>query len=246
MRPMKLGTQALPPTEVAFVRMLLRLYGNNGHCQWTFTDAPPYDALLVDESEFDIHNSLQVGMEARRVRRIARGHTDRDVMQRPLNAGQLRNWLDEVEQSLPAASYTAPSGPDIRFPPPETAATTPQSASEAPSLPPEGGPRFRLKRWPHQILLRKDPARIRIATLLSRRALNARDLVMLTGLDPQRCLVFLQVLQASSLLVPAPPERSDITDNNHLASTHSLKHPTNAKTGLTRGLISGLRKRLGL
>lgn len=226
--------------------MLLRLYGNNGHCQWTIADAPPYDALLVDESGFDIHNPLQEGTEARRVGRIARGHSDRDVLQRPLNAGQLRDWLDEVEQSLPAAFPAAPSEPDIRLPPPEIVDTALQPASEPPSLPPEGGPRFRLKRWPHQVLLRKDPARIRIATLLSRRALNARDLVTLTGLDPQRCLVFLQVLQASSLLVPAPAERPDIPDNNHLASTHTLKHPTNAKPGLTRGLISGLRKRLGL
>ncbi len=234
--------------------MLLRLYGNNGQCEWTLVGAQPYDALLVDASKYGTHDSLQAGMEARRVRRIARGLNDPDVLHRPLNAGQLRRWLDEVEQSLPATTSTEPSAPELPLQPQETAKPSIQLPSETPSLTPDGGPRFRLKRWPHQILLRKDPARIRIATLLSRRALNAHDLVTLTGLDPQRCMVFLQVLQASSLLTLVPPDTASQTTGSpgggsgFRATEKSENHSRGAqdKSRPTGTFIAGLRKMLGL
>ena len=246
MRTLKLGTHALAPTEAELVRMLLRLYGHNGKCKWAYAETSPYDALLVDASSLDTANVFQERMPAKHMLRLARGLDDADVLSRPLSAHKLRSWLDEVEESLSASAPVTPHAPELALAPAATPEPTPEPPREPPSLPPESAPRYRLERWPHQMILRKDPARIRMATLLSRRALNARDLVALTGFDPQRCLVFMQVLQASSLLTPAPPETAAHTAGGMRPHMLGKESASRTKTGLTQGLIAGLRKRLGL
>lgn len=267
MQLMRLGTQSLPPTEVGLVRMLLRLYGNDGQFNWSYADVPPYDALLVDAAAFNPENPPLEGPQAQYVRTIARGLDDPDALHRPLNADKLRSWLNEMEKSISDVPRMPADTPD-ETPPRLFPATTAEQPTveqttvdpshlltpQAPSLPTEGGPRFRLARWPHQVILRKDPARIRMATLLSRRALNVRDLVALTGFDPQMCHVFMQVLQASSLLTPVPPDAVSQTAGSVIShpqlrapgKSKNLSPGASAMPRSTRSLISGLRELLGL
>ena len=122
----------------------------------------------------------------------------------------------------------------------------PESSATAASgeAPPAHAPRYRLKRWPRAAVLRADPKRIRMATLLSRRALNARDLTVLTGYGAPECQVFMQVLRSSELLMddaspafgPAPAPAAALAAGPAAAAPQSL----------TRGLIASFRRRLGL
>ena len=245
MSSLRLGTHALLPTDVELVRMLLRLYGIQGKCQWAYAEAPPYDAVLVEASALEASPLPDTEPAARHVLRLTRADTadTTDTLPRPLCADRLRRWLDRVENTLASSSPAAPESAPVPatssvhvHPPAQEAA-----ASESMVLPPEDAPRFRLQRWPRQGILRDDPGRIRMATLLSRRALNAHDLVSLTGFTPHQCQVFMQILHASSLLQAAVPVTQDAA-----GPAVSLQPPSPAKPRFTQGLIAGLRKRLGL
>lgn len=106
-------------------------------------------------------------------------------------------------------------------------------------------PRLRLRRWPPASVVRGSTERVRMATLLARRALNAHDLHRLTGLDATECLVFMKLLRASNLLVP-PPVTEQERKSEDEKSTTALQKNTGLHHGLARRLARGLRKRLGL
>ncbi|MGB3072262.1 MAG: hypothetical protein WBC18_27205 [Ottowia sp.] len=269
MSSLRLGTHALLPTDVELVRMVLRLYGLQGQCQWAYAEKPPYDAVLVEASALEASPLPDTEPAVRHVLHLTRHDTGEatDRLPRPLCPQKLRHWLEGVEsilaspskvvpapllapepESLPApAPEPAPAEPEPAFvqalASPAGPASAPEPEPEPLALPPEDAPRLRLQRWPRQGILRNDPDRIRMATLLSRRALNARDLVNLTGFAPHQCQVFMQILQASSLLQPAPAASAAA----EAASIAAAPPPARAaKPRFTQGLIAGLRKRLGL
>ncbi|MET4577929.1 hypothetical protein [Ottowia thiooxydans] len=267
---LKLGSHSLNATEVALIRMMLRLYAHGGKSRWTYVEAPPYDVLLVDASSNEVALERESPAQAaKRVLRITRDQIDegvQDALPRPLSSEKLREWLDDVESTLTAPPETVALAAE-----PSTTETSPAELPEAQSsqttvlplaflqtreesepedhsisrsfpeeaLPSENDPRFKLQRWPRQGILRGDPGRIRMATLLTRRALNARDLVNLTGFSPHECQVFMQVLHASSLLLPLQPVAAQGK------ATKTAQTPP-VKQSFTASLISGLRKRLGL
>lgn len=253
MLSLRLGSHALLPTDVELVRMLLRLYGLQGKFKWTYAELPPYDAILVDQSLVNAGIPPDTESTPPHVLRLTgTNDTDaEDTLPRPVCPQKLGHWLDRVGQALAFPPAHTPSdtpeaaAPEL-VPEPaseETAIAPVPLATEPPPLPPDNAPRFSLRRWPRKGILRDDPSRIRMATLLSRRALNARDLVSLTGFAPHQCQVFLQTLHASSLLQPAAPTIAA----QAAESTIDLPQPTRpAKPQFTHGLISGLRKRLGL
>ncbi|MBH1963425.1 MAG: hypothetical protein I8H77_03760 [Comamonadaceae bacterium] len=266
---LKLGSHSLNATEVALIRMLLRLYAHGGKSRWTYVEAPPYDVLLVDDSSKDVALPQESPDQiAKRVLRLTRDQIEedrKDALPRPLCSQKLREWLDGVESTLAAPleaasateSNTSEASPAeivtvktiLATPLPDAPAQAREESgpedhsSSRPfpeeALPSENDPRFRLQRWPRQGILRGDPGRIRMATLLTRRALNSRDLVNLTGFSPHECQVFMQVLHASSLLLPLQP----VTAQGKAATT--AQSPP-VKQSFTASLISGLRKRLGL
>lgn len=230
--------------------MLLRLYGIQGKCHWAYADAPPYDAVLVDASTLATSPLPDPWSAVRHVLRLTRTDTadSADTLPRPLCAVKLRRWLDGVEDTLTSPATAAPESTPA--PAPESArALRPAQEAAVPeplALPPENAPRFRLQRWPRQGILRDDPGRIRMATLLSRRALNAHDLVSLTGFAPHQCQVFMQILHASSLLQPTAPAVTRIAATQDASPAANLQPANSTKPRFTQGLIAGLRKRLGL
>ena len=104
--------------------------------------------------------------------------------------------------------------------------------------------RFKLRRWPPAALLRSDPNRIRMATLLSRRALNAAELATISQQPVQECQAFLTTLQTTGLVnvqkepAPAPAPAA--------AGAPAPAAPPKPAPTFARGLISGIRRRLGL
>ena len=94
-----------------------------------------------------------------------------ESLSRPLRPDQFESWLHRAQARL--ETWTAP-------------------AAE---------PRYRLVRWPPAQLLRAEAQRTRMATLLTRRALCARQLAQLTNADEGSCQRFLQLLHGFGLLM---------------------------------------------
>ncbi|MFT4195147.1 hypothetical protein [Ottowia sp.] len=99
--------------------------------------------------------------------------------------------------------------------------------------------RFKLRRWPPQVLLRGDPGRIRMATLLSRRALGAAELARMSDRPPEESHAFLHVLQSTGLVDAR-------TDALAPPPAPAAPEPTASKPSFGRGLIASIRRRLGV
>lgn len=223
MSPLKLGTYNLPSAEVALVKTLFRLFSHGGSFRWTFVNAPPYDALLIDDSTPEGMNA-EISRITKAVLRLTRMNTGSgpNTLERPIRAERLQSWLAVTEHSLRRSAQPAPEA----FPPAAQTSFTP--------------PRFKLRRWPAAVLLRGDATRIRMATLLSRRALTTGELSVISQQPFETCEIFLHVLRAAGLIqieampaldTPAPVKATDAGET---------------KPALMRGLIAGIRRRLGL
>lgn len=232
MPTLRLGAYHLPAAEVVLVQTLFRLFAHGNAFRWTFVAAPPYDALLIDDAHSESNSPRVLGL-ARIVLRLTRMNAPDapGTLQRPIRADRLRDLLDHTEQAL---MDTRPAA-DSRI---EQLGSQAGQAEPAPSL---GAPRFKLRRWPPTVLLRGDPARIRMASLLSRRALSTTELARISGRSNEESQAFLQLLQTTGLVnlhqeAPAPEV---------LVRGHIGKAPTHPR-GFGRGLIAGIRRRLGM
>ena len=238
MSTLRLGAYKLPAAEVVLVQTLFRLYAHGDSFRWTFVTAPPYDALLVDGTTDDGMHPEVDGM-AKAVLRLTRMNAPAapNTLQRPIRADRLQDWLKTTEHDLletrPATVLVEDTAPQATAPaePPAVAA------------PPPSPVRFKLRRWPPAALLRGDPNRIRMATLLSRRALNAAELATISQQPINECQAFLMTLQTTGLVdvqneVPVQPSAA--------AAPAAPTTPAAPKPAFARGLISGIRRRLGL
>ena len=235
MSTLRLGAYKLPAAEVVLVQTLFRLYSHGDTFRWTFVTAPPYDALLVDGTTDEGMNP-DVDRMAKAVLRLTRMNSGRapNTLERPIRADRLQDWLKNTEHDLiqtrPATLLDEASLP---------------TAAEAPAAAPvQINPlRFKLRRWPPAALLRSDPNRIRMATL-SRRALNAAELATISQQPVQECQAFLTTLQTTGLVdvqkepAPAPAPAA--------AGAPAPAAPPKPAPTFARGLISGIRRRLGL
>lgn len=266
MPPLKLGIHQLAASEVIVVRTLLWLYGGREGCNWVFADAPPYDAVLVDAPP-DAPPAVAHARHLVHLTRAAQASPGPATLARPLGADKLRQCLRQVEALLtapPAAAPTAP--PATPLPAPALPSASPAVLDNRPTLPapllpeparfksramaapgdapPADAPRQRLKRWPRAAVLRADPQRIRMATLLSRRALNVHELTVLTGYGARECQVFMQVLRSSDLLTDDTPAQSSAPAAAAAPAAPAAANPATPR--LARGLIASFRRRLGL
>ncbi len=236
MSMLRLGTYQLPAAEVVLVQTLMRLYAHGDAFRWTFVTAPPYDALLADGTT-DEGASPEVDRMAKAVLRLTRMHAGQapNTLERPIRADRLQDWLKATEHEL-LQTRPAEPGDDV----PTRPLTQPPASAPAPAVPLQPV-RFKLRRWPPAALLRADPNRIRMATLLSRRALNAAELATISQQPVHECQAFLTTLQTTGLvdLHQDPPPAAAA------ATAVPAAAPRPAPT-FARGLISGIRRRLGL
>ena len=236
---LRLGAYKLPAAEVVLIQTLFRLYAHGSDFNWTFVTAPPYDALLIDGSNGE-EITPEVARMARSVLRLTRMNAppSPDSLQRPIRADKLQEWLRSFQTGFE----------DTR---PATFLSSVPVLSQAPEPPPPETPlvvsplRFKLRRWPPAALLRSDPNRIRMATILSRRALNATELASISGQSVGNCQAFLQTLQTTGL-VEAQQELPPAPAALHSPQAPSQPAAVTPKPTFARGLISGIRRRLGL
>lgn len=214
-----LGVHNLPAAEVVLIKTLMRLFPATATFKWRFAESGPFDAVLTDTTK--VADEVPAKL-ARAVLKITRADaaTDADCITRPIRAEQLQAWLalqGELLQLLPRPAVRA-----------ESRVATANAA----------GPRFKLRRWPSAALLKNDPHRIRLATLLSRRALGAHELSRISRLPAQQCQDFVDTLQQTGLI---EVERVDaIVVPRQASAAPVLARP------LASGLIGGIRRRLGL
>lgn len=223
MSTLKLGLHKLPAAEVVLIRTLLRLYGERGTAaRWALADLPPWDALLVDATAAESSGSIEWAGNASAVLRIThRGHAEMpDTIERPIRHDKLMQWLDDRR----------PGGSPVH------AAAAP-AAAETPSV-----TRYRLVRWPPSAVLRNDAHRVRLATLLSKRAFNAFELAQMSSQSVDACHAFLRLLRGTGF-VETQAEPSFAVAGHPATPVVAPRKPTR---GFAAGLIGGLRRRLGL
>jgi len=223
-----MGVYGLPAAETAVIRTIVQLYASDLSFPWTFVTAPPYDALLVDECATAAERAgfaRMAGALLTLTRRNAGGHAH--TLERPIRADRLQQWLKSTERTL-LAVQSVPSG---------------EPEQMAPKIEVSESVRFTLRRWPSALLLRNDPEKVRMASLLARRALSATELSDLGELPLSRCVIFLQTLRSAGVL------------ELHVVPSGALPHadlpripglPAPARGAFARGLINGIRRHLGL
>ncbi|MDO5086554.1 MAG: hypothetical protein Q4D74_02950 [Comamonadaceae bacterium] len=241
MSTLRLGAYKLPAAEIVLVQTLLRLYSHGGAFRWTYVTEPPYDALLADGTTPEGQHS-SVDAMAKAVLRLTRMNAGggANTLERPIRADLLQEWLKKTEHDLlDTRPMTTTFG-----------ASDGLAAPTAPAELPATVLRFKLRRWPPASLLRGDPTRIRLATLLSRRALNASEMASISRQPLSVCQEFLQTLQTTGLVdvqsgAPAPmPGTGDSGAPAMVAPAPAVASPP--KPTFARSLISGIRRRLGL
>ena len=222
MSQLRLGAYNLPLAEIALIKTLIRLFAHSETFRWEFASAPPYDAVLVDATVAD-SVSADIPRMAKAVLRLTRRNSASgpDTLERPIRAERLQGWLLATEKRLLSLRGATPS------------------ETRAPAAFPQGV-RLKLKRWPAHLLLRGDASRIRIATLLSRRALTVDEVSLLCQQPVTDCEIFLQVLRAANLL-EMQREPSSLQGQGQAAASDFTP-----KARISRGLISSIRRRLGL
>lgn len=220
---LRLGVYKLPIAEVIVIRTIVRLSAGQAGFAWQLVDAPPYDALLVDGPSVEHEYPRVVGMAAavlRLTRMNAGGQPG--TMERPIRADRLQQWLRSIEHALREAQ---PGGLTLHE---QTALEVEVSDAE----------HFMLRRWPPAMLLRNDLDNIRMASLLSRRALNATELADISQLPFSQCVAFLHELRKAGVL------------ELHVAQTLPPFMPKADKAvrggDFARSFINGIRRRLGL
>lgn len=213
----KLGTHQLPPGEVVLIQTLMRLFSRSNGFGWTFSNVGPFDAIIVDDAKTSESNTA---LDARVVLRLTPASSEPapNTLQRPIKAEKLQEWLKSTEAELALR---------------KTAAMPPASA---PAL--MAHARFRLLRWPPHALLQNDAKLIRMATLLSRRALELSELTELSHLPFEACQQFIEKLLPTQLLA-----FESITP---LTASPATRTAMPAQTPFHQGLFSGIRRRLGL
>jgi hypothetical protein len=228
MSVLRLGVYRLPTPEVAVIRTIVQLYANDVAFPWTMVNAPPYDALLVDESATAAER-VEFASMARAVLALTRRNSGSlpDTLERPIRADKLQQWLKSTERALLAAR-------------PARSIVEEQAEME---IEVSDSIRFTLRRWPSALLLRNDLDKVRMASLLARRALSAIELAELGEFPLPRCIAFLKTLRSTGMLevhvAPAParacPEPPCVQGTS-----------APARSEFARSLINGIRRRLGL
>lgn len=230
---LKLGVHHLSEAEVRLVQALVRLFaiGAPENFRWVFAHQHPFDAVIVDSQSPDMGTPALQGI-AKVVLALSDGMPSRhahDTLTRPIRSDRLETWLSNMQQRL----HDLPG--------------------KAPALDTQHC--FKLRRWPPAQLLHEDPHRVRMATLLSRRAVTVEELAKLTQQSPERCQTFVQLLRSMSLVdvtdvqaMPSP-DMAIAGAGHHAPSHHHHHHHSwtdDLHLHLHLGLVGNIRKRLGI
>lgn len=225
MSVLRLGVYRLPAPEVAVIRTIVQLYASDAAFPWTMVNAPPYDALLVDESATATERAEFARMAGAVLALTRRNAGDAPhTLERPIRADKLQLWLKSTEHALRAQR-------------PARSSMEEQAALE---IEVSDSVRFTLRRWPSALLLRNDPDKVRMASLLARRTLSAIELAELGELPLPLCVTFLQTLRTAGIL------ELHVAPAAWAYPEAQRAHGMPVRREFMRGLVNGIRRRLGL
>ena len=249
MNSLKLGALGLSEAEKTLLGTLLRLHRVDPSFIWSLTTEPPFDALLVDAAVSPRSYVEQVDQRTMVKRLSTRGTSKPGEMPRPIRSDLLVEWLTAIEASqlrkiqFATTSITSEAQAITSDEVVPTQAGLKKdecrqhAAAKAKSMSYDNL-LFKLKRWPPASALARDAARIRVATLLSRKALSLSDLKTLARIPDVAFFPFLRELDLQGYLVTIE-QGAQVTLNSKTPSTRT-------KPGAASGLIHSLRRRLGI
>lgn len=226
---LRLGLYRLPVVEVVVVQTIVRLSAQNASFPWKLVDTPPYDALLIDGTLID-DQLAEVERMASTVLTLTRTNSEglANTLQRPIRAEKLQQWLlNTGRELLEMRRRTLPT-------------TTNESTAMTVELP--DSVCYSLRRWPPAAVVGNDMDNVQMANLLLRHELNASELADLSGQSVSRCVGFLQALRNAGVV-----EVHVRSDGPGETEWPMASQPGSAGgKGPARGLLDGLRRRLGL
>ena len=256
---LKLGLIGLPEAEGRLIATLFRLYRVEPSFIWTLKFEPPYDALLLDASAHPDEVSAQCGSHTRVMRLSSPGTQVQGQLSRPIRSDLLMAWLNSIEVGILHGGHDAFSSTagisrfdGSRFDgSSQMAHLSPAALGGAQANPPraaqaaQGLVMYKLRRWPSAAILEKNVSLIRIATLLTRKAMTLKELASLSHVNEILCEAFLKRLDQNGLLLI---ERQTMVDpalepNGATSQDQDLKK--NKGTGAL-GIIRSIRRRFGL
>lgn len=258
MRTLRLGTVHLEPKDVAYVRALVRLFAHTEKLSWAYAETAPYDAVMTMASTrlaqpafFDDFKGVVLTLVG------TAGSHNGDTIAHPIRADEFREWLRQRQTGLLDASAAppAPATPQsVPAPAPvDRVADKLLPASASAGMPADsapGIPRFKLRRWPGADVLGDDPLALRMATLMSRKALSTPQLAALTTQTEESCRRFIALLQGAGLLLEvAPAVVAAGVPAGAARTSQQAPGQSVAQTGAApakTGLMASLRRRLGL
>lgn len=191
---LRVGAYLLSDAEANLLRALLRLFNYDDKSRWVFAEEAPFDALVVDNARAQVVSAASLPRATRILRLVDNGDSlagTVDVLERPIRSNRFESWLSQVAGELGSASAVIDMQPKAPSEAPARAKVVTDS---------DRSKSFKLRRWPPAAVLRNDGQRIRIATLLSRRALSLSQLVRLAGQAEDDVMLFLRVMQSAQLL----------------------------------------------
>lgn len=226
--PLRCGVQGLPAAEAALVRTLFRLYQHGASdFRWSLVDSAPYDAILVDS------NSPHLATE--------HGHAGVKAvltLTRPLRSEMLETWLLQTQREFFPEGKAAPAVEPVQAP-------VPAKLSEAPVTVRTSAPQadaYKLMRWPPAAMLRNDPSLIRMATMLSRRAMTIAELAQVSQQPIDNAQAFALALRDAGMLVSPITVQSPAQPVPEAVVPRTAHPPRRAE----RSLMNRIRLRLGL
>ncbi|RYF27786.1 MAG: hypothetical protein EOO23_07760 [Comamonadaceae bacterium] len=211
-----LGLAGLPGAEIGLVKTILRL-SSTLEASWTVVDSGPCDVVLLDEAGTQQPSDPAAVVIKVQQRGLPAAGT---CLYRPIRAEELIERLN-AESARRVAGAVAP----------------PAVVSSA--LPTGQRGQARLRRWPPFALLQGRPGHLHLATLLSKHALTANRLSVVSNRPLLECEAFLDELEDHKLLVwqPMPAAVPSAPTVRATASVHAQPR---------RGLLHTLREKLGI
>jgi hypothetical protein len=255
MESLKLGVLGLSEPEQSLVATLFRLHRVDPSFIWTLTDTAPFDALLVDVG-VPSRSYVQLVDQRTKIKRLgAPGQANPGEMPRPIRSDLLVGWLSSIEAGLlqevrQAAQAGAPAAGQPMTPSAQPAQPVLKASDKLNALlatpQPNDNTLFRLKRWPPTGVLSRDVGRIRMATLLSRKAMSLAELTMLSRMPDAACLGFLRELDTQGLLTSSERIAQAPLAAGRAAHAGAPNPATRARPSVASSLIHSIRRRFGI
>lgn len=220
-RVLRLGTYGVEQQIVRHIGVLLRFLDHQNQYQWQLVESGHMDLIITTERAQDQIPPVVASAATSIVTMVDSMDpeaTSPNQLPRHFRSKHLERVLKPVE-----------SGASDRT---ETPAATPEARPN--NTPKKSTDRFRLLRWPPAALVRRDPTRTRLASMLTRTPVSLDELARRSGQTPQICMDFVKALKSVGLIETSVEAPKDI------------EAPNQAPRSLTQGLIRSLRRHLRL